>query len=197
MVSKQGRDLILLIFLGLVIGFIASAIRIDGLPSVYFLVQSNALVLIGYVWPLLTSMIVVLPNYLGLTDVVFNAVSVLFVDSLLAPAFNYREYFAIFFISGLAGNVASLLNGPNIISFGASGGIFGLVAAAVTHDFAFHGRVNAALLGWFVIIFIFNTFSSVYVDWLAHSGGALIGLVLGYLVGRRHRRFAYWSAYQF
>ena len=196
MVSRQGRDLILLIVLGLIIGALASLIRIAGVPAVYFLVQYNTIVFQGYFWPIITSMIVVIPNYLGFTDVVFNAISVLFIDSLLAPSFNYREYFTIFFISGIAGNLASLLNGPNIISFGASGGIFGLVAAAVTHDYALHRRMNTALAGWFVIIFLFNTFSSVYVDWLAHTGGALIGLVLGYVLGIMHRKTAYFSSYQ-
>lgn len=196
MVSRQALHLIAIMFSGLIIGLIAFFIRIDGLPAVYFLVQYNAIVYSGYLWPLITSMVVVLPNSLGVADVLFNSISVLFIDGLLAPIFSYREYFIIFLISGLAGNIASLLNGPNIISFGASGGIFGLVAAAVTFDYSFHRRMNTALVGWFVVIFLFNTFSSVYVDWLAHTGGALIGLLLGYLAGLRRRREAYYPSFE-
>lgn len=187
MVSRQAIHLVILIVIGMLVGFITSHVSIDGIPLVFFLIQNNALVYQGYIIPLITSMIVVYPNYLGLYDVIFNSISVILIDGLLSVSFTYREYFVIFFATGLFGNLASLLNGPNITSFGASGGIFGLVAAAVTHDYALNRRMNTALVGWFVIIFILNSFSSVYVDWLAHTGGALIGLGLGYVVGQRHR----------
>jgi rhomboid protease GluP len=195
MVSKQGIHLAVLILSGLAIGYVASLFVVEGVPLVYYLLQTNQLVYQGNFLSLFTSLIVLYPDYLGVTDAVFNAISVIFVDGLLASAMTYREYFLTFVATGLAGNLLSLLNGPYTISFGASGGIFGLVAAAVTQDYAFNGRLNTALVGWFVVIFFFNSFLISQVDWLAHAGGALFGLLIGYYLGKRHRR-AYWYTYR-
>jgi membrane associated rhomboid family serine protease len=89
----------------------------------------------------------------------------------------------VFVLSGVIGNAVSLLNGPVAISFGASGGIFGLLAGAVTLDFVVERRVDYALLVWFLLIFIFSSFALSYVDWFAHFGGAASGLLAGYLLG--------------
>jgi hypothetical protein len=191
MVSKQGVYLAALIIAGLGVGYVASFIAVNGIPFLFYLLQTNQLVYQGNIPSLFTSLIVVAPDYLGATDALFNAISVIFIDGLLAYSMTYREYFATFVATGFIGNVVSLLNGPGTISFGASGGIFGLVAAAVSHDYAFNGRFNSALVGWFVVIFVFNSFLIAQVDWLAHAGGALFGLVIGYYLGRMHRR-AYW-----
>jgi membrane associated rhomboid family serine protease len=187
LVTRQGRNLASAIVFGLVLGAVTAVVTLNGVPLIYFLLQNNAAVYAGNFISLFTSLIVVTPDLLGASDALLNAVSVIFVDSLLSSAYSYREYFATFLATGLAGNLASLLNGPYITSFGASGGIFGLVAGAVAHDYALQGRLNPALLGWFLIIFFLNTFTNGYVDWLAHTGGALVGLGIGYALGLRHR----------
>jgi DNA-directed RNA polymerase subunit RPC12/RpoP len=188
-ISKPGRNLIILIVAGLVIGFLTSLFSIDGLPAVYFLVQVNALVFQGWGIPsLVTSMIVVLPNILGLEDIFFNAISVFFIDGLLRNTFARREYYLVFLITGLAGNIVSLFGEPiNTVSFGASGGIFGLVAAAVSADYAINRRINMGLLLWFVIIFVYSSFGGP-VDIFAHLGGALTGLLAGYFIGKSRGR---------
>lgn len=189
MISTQGRNLSLAIVAGLVFGLIASEVSIDGIPLINFLVQYNLWVYSGAYWQLFTSLFVVIPlgaaALLGVADVMFNAVAVVFLDGLLSHAFREQEYYAVFVVSGLAGNIAGLLNGPNVVSFGASGGIFGLLAGAVSHDFAVERRVDYNLLGWFLAIFLFSSFALPSVDWLAHLGGAASGLALGYLLGTR------------
>lgn len=196
--SKPGRNLILLILSGLVIGAITSLIYIDGIPLVVFLVQVNALVFQRWGIPsLVTSMIVVLspiPTTLtqgtweGLVDVVFNAISVFFVDSLLRNTYTSKQYYLVFFITGLAGNLLSLVGEPlDTLSMGASGGIFGLVAGAVTADYAIRKRVNYTLVGWFIFVFIYSSLSP-NVDIFAHFGGAAVGLVAGYVIGRSRRQ---------
>ncbi|MDG6906125.1 MAG: rhomboid family intramembrane serine protease [Nitrososphaerota archaeon] len=189
-ISKQGRNLAILIVLGLVLGNVLQFVSFSGVPLTYYLIQINSLVYSGWYLPLITSMIVVFPGYLGLLDVFFNALAVVWVDRLLAYSFPARQYYAVFFITGLAGNLLSLLNGPNTASAGASGGLFGLLAGAVTVDYALTGRVNRSLLMWFVIIFLMSSFAG-SVDVYAHLGGALVGLAAGYVLGvsrRRHMR---------
>ncbi len=189
MISTQGRNLSLAIVASLVFGLIASEVSIYGIPLINLLVQHNLAVYAGAYWQLLTSLFVVIPlgaaAPLGVADVLFNAVAVVWLDGLLSHAFREEEYYAVFVLSGLAGNMASLLNGPNVVSFGASGGIFGLLAGAVAWDFTVERRVDYNLLGWFLAVFLFSSFALPSVDWLAHLGGAVSGLVVGYLLGTR------------
>ncbi len=198
-ISKPGRNLVFAILAGLVIGAITSLIYIDGLPLVIFLVQLNAFVFTGYGIPsLATSMIVVLTpistsvtagTWDGVVDVAFNAFAVWVIDGLLRNVYTSRQYYLVFFITGLAGNLLSLVAEPsNVLSMGASGGIFGLIAGAVTADYAINRRWNVSLVAWFLFIFFFSTFlSGISVDIFAHLGGVLVGLASGYFVGRSRR----------
>jgi rhomboid protease GluP len=191
--SKPGRNLIILIVLGLVIGTLTSlfSISVDGVtvPASWFLVQVNALVYTGLGIPsLLTSMIVVLPGLPGLEDVFFNAISVFFIDGLLRNTYTNRQYYLVFVVTGLVGNLVSLIGeNYNVISFGASGGIFGLVAGAVTVDYAINRRVNTWLVMWFVIILVYSSVGP-GIDAFAHLGGAGAGLLAGYVIGRSRSR---------
>ena len=139
---------------------------------------------------MVTSMIVVAPSLLGLEDMAFNAIALLFVDALLRNAFTPRQYYLVFLLTGIVGNLVSFFGyGPGqgitatTISFGASGGIFGLVAGAVAVDYAVTRRMNTGLVIWFVIIFVYSSLGG-SVDFFAHIGGALAGLVAGFIVGR-------------
>ena len=189
MISKQGRNLSLAIIAGLVFGLAASEVSIDGIPLINLLIQYNLAVYAGLYWQLLTSIFVVIPwssqGPLGVADVLFNAVAVVWLDGLLSHQFREREYYAVFLLSGLGGNMASLLSGPSVVSFGASGGIFGLLAGGIARDFAVERRVDYSLLAWFLVIFLFSSLALPSVDWLAHLGGAASGLVAGYLLGIR------------
>lgn len=192
MISRQGRILSLAIILGAVFGFATSLVSIYGVPLDYLFVQYNRAVYAGYYWQLLTSLFVVIPyspyqGPLGVVDVLFNTFAVVVLDGLLANAFYERQYYAVFFLSGLVGNIVSLLNGPGAVSFGASGGIFGLLAGAVMLEFVVERRVDYTLLAWFLLIFVISSFALSYVDWLAHLGGSASGLIAGYLLGSRRR----------
>ncbi len=181
--SEQGKNLIYVVLGGLVLGTAFAFVEIDGFPFYLFLLQSNGAVLAGWVWQLVTSIIVAPPNYLGVADVAFNAIALAWLDSLFAYTYSKRQYYAVFLATGVAGNIFSLANGPNYASFGASGGIFGLLAGVLSFDLATNRKLNPSLLLWFAGIFVVSSFLFTYVDWIAHAGGALLGLLLGYFVG--------------
>ncbi|HUI24289.1 MAG TPA: rhomboid family intramembrane serine protease [Nitrososphaerales archaeon] len=183
--SEQGRNLVYVVIGGLVVGTALAFIAIDGRPLTLFLLQDNGDVFAGRFWQLVTSIIVVPPTVLGIIDVAFNALALAWLDGIFSYTYSKRQYYAVFLATGIAGNIFSLANGPNVGSFGASGGIFGLLAGVVSFDFVTNRRVNVVLMLWFALIFIISSFTSVYVDWIAHAGGALLGLALGYLVGMR------------
>ena len=189
MLSTQGRNLALALVVGLIFSLLALNVEIYGAPLTHFLIQYNTAVYSGALWQLLTSIFVVLPfsseGPLGVVDVLFNTIAIIWLDGLLSHAFRQWDYYAVFLLSALAGNLASLLNGPEAASFGASGGIFGLLAGAIAKDFTVERRIDFNLLAWFLVIFIFSSFTLSYVDWQAHLGGAILGLAAGYAVGRR------------
>jgi membrane associated rhomboid family serine protease len=193
LVSAQGKKLAALIASGLVIGYVLTLID----PSDFLLaisLQYNGDVLRGAVWQLFTSIIVAPPPIViqgslrleGLMDVGFNAIAVIFLDGLTSGVYSARQYYATFLITALAGNILSLAAGPNQASFGASGGIFGLVAGLVTYDYAVNRRLSVQLVVWFLVIFTYSSISG-NVNWLAHAGGALSGFVIGYILGRSKR----------
>ena len=158
-ISTPGRNLIILMVLGLVIGFITSLFYVNNIQAIIFLLQDNYLVYHGWVPSLVTSIIVVSPNYLGVVDVLFNAIAIFFLDGLLRNTYTQKQYYLVFLLTGIAGNIVSLFgygSGQGIInttiSFGASGGIFGLVAGAVTNVFAICCRGNMIVGRWLILI---------------------------------------------
>lgn len=184
--SKQGRNLAILIVSGLGVGFLSSLVVVNGFPVIDFLIQVNSFVYQGWIVPLVTSIIVAPPNLLGLEDVALNAVALVFIDRLLVYTYTPRQYYAVFLATGVFGNMLSLVSGPNFASFGASGGIFGLLAGAVTFNYAVSGKINSSLLMWFLIWFFLSSVGA-NVNWVAHLGGALLGLGAGYYIGRARR----------
>jgi membrane associated rhomboid family serine protease len=194
LVSTQGKVLAGAIVSGLFIGLVTYWVSFDGQPLTFALIQSNADVSHGHLWQLLTSLIVAPPPQLdglgGVIDVLFNAAALIWLDGILFGAYDAAEYYSTFLLTGIAGNLLSLLNGPYQLSFGASGGIFGLLAGAVVEDFVVEGKFDMGLLAWFLLIFIFSSFALSYVDWLAHLGGALAGVLIGYYLGVARRNQA-------
>jgi rhomboid protease GluP len=186
-VSDQGRYLALVIALGLAIGVATTFVYIEGVPLVLLLIQNNDLVYRGAYWQLFTSLIVAPPIVLGVVDVLFNAAAVVWLDGILSSTFTAGEYYAVFILSGLLGNLLSLLSGPEVSSFGASGGIFGLLAGAVFRRFVAERRIEYGLLVWFLFIFIFSSFLTPSVDWFAHLGGSLFGVIAGVYLGSRRQ----------
>jgi rhomboid protease GluP len=178
--SRPGRNLIVAIVAGLAVGAVLNAV---GLIDLF--IQVNSIVEGGWVVPLLTSIFVAPPILVGFIDVAFNAVAVYFLDPLLSAVYSDRQYYTVFFATAVFGNILSLLNGPYVASFGASGGIFGLIAGALAFDYAYNRRVNPSFLGWFLFVFIYSSFGGA--DIYAHLGGSLMGLPLGYYLGSKRR----------
>jgi rhomboid protease GluP len=95
--------------------------------------------------------------------------------------FSLPEYLGIYIIGGLAGNLLALGFGPGAPpSVGASGAIFALFGACVIYG---RRAVKQSILGALVFaffLFIINTGEGVNI--LAHLGGLVFGLVVGYLI---------------
>ena len=103
--------------------------------------------------------------------------------------FSLPEYLGVYLLGGLAGNVLSLTLGPNLVSVGASGAIFALFGAVAVYARRSIGQsiIGAVIFGFFLLIIS----SGADVNYLAHIGGLVSGLAMGYVLTRIRKPKAY------
>jgi membrane associated rhomboid family serine protease len=129
-------------------------------------------------------LITVALTHAGLLHLGFNMYSLMVLGNPLEAAFGPRKLLIVFFVSLLTGSVASAyfasLYGASV---GASGAIFGLFGAFVIVG----KRIGADIRSIVVIIGInfFIGFATGGVDWRAHLGGLIGGLVAAQFVMNR------------
>jgi membrane associated rhomboid family serine protease len=124
----------------------------------------------------------------GLLHLGLNMFVLYFLGTLLEPAVGTARFVAIYAVSILGGSFLVLLIDPDQLTVGASGGIFGLMAAAFL--IARHRGLDqlASQLGFFVIINLVFTFSISNISIGAHLGGLAGGALAGLLITMVERR---------
>lgn len=143
--------------------------------------QVNALVASGAVWRLLAAMFL----HIGIMHLAFNGWALFSLGREIEMFYGPASFTAIYFLSGLAGNVAYYLFGTNTVSAGASGAVFGLVGAEVAfflRNRVLFGKLGRQRLGNLVGLIAINLligFTVPGINNLAHLGGLVSGLLLG------------------
>jgi rhomboid protease GluP len=129
----------------------------------------------GWYWQLVTSMFV----HGNIVHIFGNMFFLLIFGLRAEELFSLEEYLLIYLLSGLTGNVLSLLFGPLAPpSLGASGAIFGLFGACTIY---LRRSIGQSIIGAIVVSFILLLISSgPEVNNLAHLGGLAFGLIAGY-----------------
>jgi len=135
----------------------------------------------GWYWQLLTSLFV----HANLLHILGNMFFLLIYGVRAEELFRIWQYLAVYFVSGLGGNLLSLLMGPDVVSVGASGAIFGVFGASVIYMRRSVGQSIAGALMYSFYLFILNV--GVGVNLLAHFGGLVAGLLMGYLLAQSRR----------
>ncbi|MHA1489683.1 MAG: rhomboid family intramembrane serine protease [Promethearchaeota archaeon] len=121
-----------------------------------------------------------------------NMIALLFFGAAVENHFSKFEFLVIYLISGLIGNLFSLILLPLYsMSLGASGAIFGLIGAA----FIMIATEDRSLLfiGFIYITYFVLTSLSPGINLWAHLTGLAGGLLLGFLFNRKYqieRRFS-------
>jgi membrane associated rhomboid family serine protease len=106
----------------------ASAVSFGGGSLVEALAVSRVEVARGEVWRIVTAGFV----HAGMLHLAFNMLALWILGGLLEPTVGKLRFGLIYFVSLLAGTFgALLLTPPNVETVGASGGIFGLMGAAI------------------------------------------------------------------
>lgn len=124
----------------------------------------------------------------GLIHLGFNLFALYILGTLLEPAIGSVRFAGIYLASILAGSLGVLVINPNELSVGASGGIFGLMAAAflIARDRGLDEL--ASQIGFFVVLNLVFTFSIPNISIGAHIGGLIGGIVASLLVIAVERR---------
>jgi len=146
----------------------------------------------GWYWQLFTAMFV----HVNIMHLLGNMFFLLIFGFRAEELFAVQEYLLIYFSSGLVGNLLTLLLGPSVVSAGASGAIFGLFGACIIY---FRRAIGQSIIGALMYAFFLLMISSgSNVNYLAHLGGLVVGLLIGYgLAAKRRVRVTYRYNYSF
>ena len=139
-----------------------------------------ASVAVGDYYRLFTAMFL----HLSLLHVLFNGWALLIFGRFVEQSLGRVAFAIVFLVGGLCGSVASYMFGsPGVVSAGASGAIVALFGAFIAYNY--RRRQNAmsrANLQSAVVIILLNLFLTLgysQIDWRAHLGGLVGGLILG------------------
>jgi len=179
----------------LTVGFFAGA-GLNG-PThsgVLILLGANVpdLVMGGQVWRLLASMFL----HIGFIHLLVNGWALYQLGSLFEMWVGSRRLALVYFASGIAGSVASVVTklGQPALSAGASGAIFGLLGALIAFLLRRRGYLTPqakSLLGQLVMWAGLNVVLGLSVsgiDNAAHFGGCAVGFALGWTLRSRQER---------
>lgn len=131
----------------------------------------------------------------GILHIVFNCYMIYSLGRILERLFGSVRFALVYFLGGLTGSVFSaVLYNPPVVSIGASGAVFALLAAQYVYLHKHRRLLGEAgrrqmsnLLSLFVINAVFGLLTTVgggaiRVDNLAHLGGAIGGAVLTWFI---------------
>lgn len=152
----------------------------------YFVVHLN------WYWQLITSMFI----HASIFHLVGNMLFLLIFGLRAEEMFSLPEYIGIYLLGGLAGNLLYLATGVDAApAVGASGAIFAIFAAAVIYD---RRSIRQSILGAILFtgfLFILNIGENT--NLLAHAGGIVVGLALGYIIASRRKQSDYNSEFKY
>jgi membrane associated rhomboid family serine protease len=119
----------------------------------------------------------------GLLHLGLNMFALYILGTLLEPAIGTARFIGIYAVSILGGSFGALLLDPNELTVGASGGIFGLMAAAFLIARSRGLDELASQVGFFVILNLVFTFSIPNISIGGHLGGLIGGALAALLIG--------------
>lgn len=135
-----------------------------------YAMQPAAVALGGEWWRLLTAAFL----HLSILHILFNMYVLYLIGPELEALFGHVRFLIVYLLAAVGGSIASFAFGPFLVpSAGASGAIFGLMAALIVAGHSLRRDVTQVivLLGVNIVI----GFLVPNIDWRAHLGGAVVG----------------------
>jgi membrane associated rhomboid family serine protease len=118
----------------------------------------------------------------GLLHLLLNMYVLYIAGSILEPGIGTPRFLGIYFVSLVAGSLGALIVDPNTLTVGASGAIFGLMAAVIVVARGRGVEQLATQFGLFVVLNLVLTFSISGISVGGHIGGLIGGAVAALLV---------------
>lgn len=150
----------------------------------------NGVAIIQYsqLWRMFTAIFL----HVGIAHLGFNGFALYSLGREAELLFGRGRYLVVFLLSGLGGNLLSLaFKGLGELSVGASGGVFGIIGMNLAY-FIFHrdrlGEFGTKKRNSMIQLIVLNLilgFSIPNINNLAHIGGMVAGIILGYLLAPR------------
>ncbi|MEJ2272272.1 MAG: rhomboid family intramembrane serine protease, partial [Candidatus Bathyarchaeota archaeon] len=143
--------------------------------------QFNLFVSQGQYWQLFTSIFV----HVDITHIALNMLFLVLFGLRAEELFKPEEYFFIYIISGISGNILTLFLMPiYTISAGASGAIFGMYGANIIYMRKTFGQSIIGALLYAFLLLMLTTGEEVNI--VAHFGGLAAGLIMGYILAKNN-----------
>ena len=175
----------LAVFLALVLA--NGSLNFSGQVAVHFGANLGPYTISGEWWRLVTYMFL----HGGLLHIFFNMWCLWDLGSLCESLYGRWTYAAIYFITGIAGGMASVAWEPRVLSVGASGAIFGLAGALIASfylgEFSLPKVAIGGTLRSLIVFAVFNLFLGGLfpgTDNACHIGGLVSGLALGAAIAK-------------
>ncbi|TFG21563.1 MAG: rhomboid family intramembrane serine protease [Promethearchaeota archaeon] len=174
---KESRLTLALLSVNVILFFIFGTLNYSEIFYSMILINENVVNQLE-IWRLFTSMFI----HADLSHLLSNMFGLLLFGSYVEQVFNKFHYVLIYFISGLIGNVFTLLLFPlNTISYGASGALFGLIGASFITIAYEKDRILLVIALMYLLYFIMSSFAPNINLW-AHLFGLLTGLIISYII---------------
>ncbi len=191
--KRSVNPLVLLIIINVLVFFLGAYFEITtGTdPLKEWGIQNNELIRKGEIWRLFTPMFL----HADAAHLFGNMLALLYLGKITLDYYTVREFSAIYFFSGLIGNVLSFLF-TDYLSLGASGAVMGLGGMLIyrmffgKHAKSFRMAGNYAAM---VLMVVFNLFYGVFavganIDNFGHFGGFIGGFVMAALISFLRQR---------
>ena len=109
------------------------------------------------------------------------------VGKVIERLYGSQKFLIIYFLSGIAGSLTSLLWHPDIVSAGASAAVFGVIGAQFIYVWVHHKYFTAAAihahygaLAMLIVYSLIAAFLNIPLDHAAHIGGFACGILAGF-----------------
>jgi rhomboid protease GluP len=187
----MSRPVVTWVLLAVIIAVFGLQTLLGGSTNTETLIRLGAkvtpLIAAGEYWRLFMSIFL----HIGLMHLFFNCYALVVVGTELEHLYGPGRFLSIYLLSGLFGSLTSYAFSTSL-SAGASGAIFGLIGALAAY-FALYrqrlgrwGQRRLANILFLIVINLFLGFTQPGIDNLAHMGGLVCGLALGWALVPRY-----------
>lgn len=142
----------------------------------------NSLIDKGQVWRLITCAFL----HGGLVHIFFNMYALKILGPEIQYVYGKIKYLTIYLLSAIAASIFSYIFGPQSVSVGASGAIFGLFGAMLIFGIKHRKQIGKAYMMNILQVIFVNVvigISTSNIDNAAHFGGLIIGALIALLLG--------------